>query len=431
MLCFAAKVSEYAHLSSKKYAYLCGMMEKAGTTSLFPPLVAAVAEALEQIFLGGRYADKVIEQVLRQDPRRGARDRAFIAAHTYDIVRWYRLLTAVLGYEPRDKAGFYALFGTHWLLSGAKLPAWREFATLDAQQLLASRERLLQEPAIAESIPDWLETLGRDQLGDRWPATIHALNEPAQLVVRVNRLKADKEAVCALLEKEGSSLRDLPGDALLLTERRNLFQSEAFRRGWIEVQDFSSQQVAPFVQAEPGMRVIDACAGAGGKSLHLAACMHNKGQLIALDTEAWKLSNLRQRARRAGAHIIDTRPIENTKTLKRLQQSADRLLLDVPCSGLGVLRRNPDAKWKLSPDFIARVQQTQQDLLVRYSSLCKPGGMMVYATCSILPSENQLQVQQFLQQQAGGAFVLQEEQVILPQDAGFDGFYMARLYKHG
>jgi 16S rRNA (cytosine967-C5)-methyltransferase len=406
------------------------MMEKANTTSLFPPLVAAVAEALEQIFLRGRYADKVIEQVLRQDPRRGARDRAFIAAHTYDIVRWYRLLTAAMGYEPQDRAGFYALFGAHWLLSGAGLPAWREFATLDAQQLRATREALLREPAIAESIPDWLEALGRKQLGDLWPATIHALNQPAQLVVRVNRLKADKEAVRVLLEKEGSRLRDLPGDALLLTERRNLFQSEAFRRGWIEVQDYSSQQVAPFVQAQPGMRVIDACAGAGGKSLHLAACMHNKGQLIALDTEAWKLSNLRQRARRAGAHIIDSRPIENTKILKRLHESADRLLLDVPCSGLGVLRRNPDAKWKLSPDFIARVQQTQQDLLVRYSSLCKPGGMMVYATCSILPSENQQQVVKFLEQEAGRKFELQEDRVILPQDEGFDGFYMARLSRH-
>jgi 16S rRNA (cytosine967-C5)-methyltransferase len=177
------------------------------------------------------------------------------------------------------------------------------------------------------------------------------------------------------------------------------------------------------------MRVVDACAGAGGKTLHLATLMQNKGQLIAMDTEAWKLAELKKRAKRNGVHIVDPRPIESTKAIKRLYDSADRLLLDVPCSGLGVLRRNPDAKWKLSKDFIARVKVMQQDIIQRYARMVKPGGKLIYATCSVLPGENQDQVAAFLASEAGQSFRLEAERVILPQDDGFDGFFMARLVR--
>ncbi|MFN0214707.1 MAG: RsmB/NOP family class I SAM-dependent RNA methyltransferase, partial [Saprospiraceae bacterium] len=201
----------------------------------------------------------------------------------------------------------------------------------------------------------------------------------------------------------------------------------AFRKGWFEMQDYSSQLVAPLLAPQAGMRVVDACAGGGGKTLHLAALMENKGSLIALDTQAWKLDELRNRARRAGASNIETRAIENRKIIKRLYGSADRLLLDVPCSGLGILRRNPDAKWKLLPERIEQLRGTQQEILQNYSAITKPGGRMVYATCSILPSENQEQVEKFLKSGAGKGFKLLEERRIVPQDQGFDGFYMALL----
>jgi 16S rRNA (cytosine967-C5)-methyltransferase len=175
------------------------------------------------------------------------------------------------------------------------------------------------------------------------------------------------------------------------------------------------------------MCVIDACAGGGGKTLHLSALMEGRGSLIALDTLSWKLEALRIRARRAGAHNIETRVIETTKTVKRLEGRADCLLLDVPCSGLGVLRRNPDSKWKIKPDFLAQIQQTQQEILQQYSKMLKPGGRMVYATCSVLPSENDLQVAAFLNSKAGEAFKLIQSLTIFPQDAGFDGFYLALM----
>jgi 16S rRNA (cytosine967-C5)-methyltransferase len=153
--------------------------------------------------------------------------------------------------------------------------------------------------------------------------------------------------------------------------------------------------------------------------------MQNRGSIISLDTEAWKLEELRRRARRAGAGIIQARPIESSKTIKRLHGTADRLLLDVPCSGLGTLRRNPDAKWKLSPKFLDSVRQTQASILRSYSKMLRPGGLMVYATCSILPSENERQVERFLAENP--AFQLLEQRHLSPAMHGCDGFYMARI----
>jgi 16S rRNA (cytosine967-C5)-methyltransferase len=186
--------------------------------------------------------------------------------------------------------------------------------------------------------------------------------------------------------------------------------------------------VALALGVEPGLRVIDACAGGGGKSLHLAALMKNKGKINALDTVAKKLEQVRVRASRDGASCIETRAIESTKTIKRLRESADRLLLDVPCSGLGVLRRNPDSKWKLSPLEIDQLIQTQAQILQQYSSMLKPGGVMVYATCSILPCENEQQIAKFMTQNEA-VWTLDFEEHLWPRSGGGDGFYIARLRK--
>jgi 16S rRNA (cytosine967-C5)-methyltransferase len=196
------------------------------------------------------------------------------------------------------------------------------------------------------------------------------------------------------------------------------------------VQDYGSQQIASFMEVEPGMKVIDACAGAGGKSLHLAALMKNKGHILSLDIYEKKLIELQRRARRNGVHIIEAKIIESSKTIKRLKEKADRLLLDVPCTGLGVLRRNPDAKWKLSPSFLEEVKITQQNLLRDYSSMVKPGGKLIYATCSILPSENENQIKTFLDSKEGQVFTLENQKTLLPNDFGYDGFFMAKLKRN-
>ena len=175
------------------------------------------------------------------------------------------------------------------------------------------------------------------------------------------------------------------------------------------------------------MRVVDTCAGAGGKTLHLASIMENKGQIIALDIYANKLKELKRRAKRAGAHNIEPRHIDSTKVIKKLYDQADRVLIDAPCSGLGVLRRNPDAKWKMQPEFIEKIKETQAEILNSYSRMVKSGGKLVYATCSILPSENQEQVAKFLASENGKEFSLVKDKKILSHQSGFDGFYMALL----
>jgi 16S rRNA (cytosine967-C5)-methyltransferase len=242
--------------------------------------------------------------------------------------------------------------------------------------------------------------------------------------LRVNRLKASARKLIQSLLEDGVHAEMVDGlpDALRIKVRKNLFRTKAFQDGWFEVQDLSSQKVAEALAPEAGMRVLDVCAGAGGKTLHLASLMENKGQIIALDIHEWKLKELKRRARRAGAHNIETRPIA-AKTIKRLRDGADALLIDAPCTGLGVLRRNPDAKWKLDPSFVERITKEQQNILADYSKVLRIGGRMVYATCSILSEENEKQVAQFLEENAG--FSLVSEEILLPHQSGNDGFYIA------
>ncbi len=400
--------------------YLCRV-------KIYRNLSEAVVQGLEAIFIDNRYADKVIEKTLKQNPKWGARDRRFIAETTYDIVRWYRLF---INLARSDEHDFWKLLGAWCMYNRIELPPWEEFGDLNKQDFFERLDKANNNILLRESIPNWLNELGNRELGAQWENEIHALNQQAKVVLRANTLKESRAELQKQLQELENIVTEAPAeypDALILEQRQNIFTRPQFRDGLFEVQDAGSQAIAPFLQVEPGMRVIDACAGGGGKTLHLAALLQNKGRIIAMDTEDWKLDELKKRARRAGAGNIETRVIESSKTIKRLESSADRLLLDVPCSGLGVLRRNPDAKWKLSPEFIDEVKTTQQKIINDYSVMLKPGGIMVYSTCSLLPSENEKQVEQFMENRKD-QFELQEQKTLLPSE-GFDGFFMARLKK--
>jgi len=393
-------------------------------------LVEAVISALEQIFIEGRYADKVIERILKSNAKWGARDRAYIAENTYEIVRWWRLINFVGDNNEANinKGSLWHLFGVWQVLKGAEYPAWTEFKNVKPSLIFKRKLDAQKDIPIAQSIPDWLNEFGKDQLGESWVDEITALNKPAALIIRVNTLKTTRQKLLQELSKldiKAEPLTDYP-DAIKLFKRTNLFANPLFKAGLFEVQDASSQKVASFLDVKPGMHVIDACAGAGGKTLHLSALMESKGRIVSLDTELWKLEELRKRAKRAGAQNIETRLIENN-TINKLKNSADRVLLDVPCSGLGVIKRNPDAKWKLKPEFIDNIRTTQQKILAEYADMVKLGGQIVYATCSILPIENTQQVETFLQHNA--SFEMVKQEIISPNQSGFDGFYMALLKK--
>lgn len=460
-------------------------------------LVEAIAQALSDIFVSGRYADKVIEYYLKKNRKWGSRDRKFFAESVYEVLRWWRFLWWLKGQdhgeidiakrsghrsgdgapystrtsEPRgdsnqhgekqnngdgvpfsegsslDQKSLTSLWAHWWIWIKERNNS--EFSSSQVSPYLTKMEwdklqvRLNTTgvpPAIAASIPDWLFERGKVEFGDSlWIQTLKTLNEPALVYLRVNTLKVTAEKLIAHLKEEGIETQSVPNflasvnskvgteppETLVLAERKNVFTTKVFKLGFFEIQDWSSQQVASMLDVAPGMRVIDACAGAGGKTLHLAALMKNKGKILALDIHEWKLKELRTRASRNGVDIIEVKMIEGQKTIKRLEASADRVLLDVPCSGLGVLRRNPDSKWKLTAEELKRLSQLQQEILSSYARMAKVGGKLVYSTCSIFPSENEQQVRVFLEKNP--EFTLIKQKTFMPQDYNSDGFYMAQL----
>lgn len=383
-------------------------------------LAETIVATLAEIFDNNQVAERAVAASFEAHPKWGKRDRSFVAEHVYEIVRWRRLLE----FAAQDDNN-WALLSAQLARTDQELPNFDEFKNFNAPWLRTRLQISEIERAVAQSIPDWLDELGARELGERWPAEIAALNQQAPVVLRANTLKISRDELRAQLDEFGFAttlIDDLP-NALQLIERKAVTRSELYKAGLFEIQDAASQMVAPFAAATSDMKVLDACAGAGGKTLHLAAQMENQGELRALDTYKNKLVELERRAARAGADVGIA--LANEKSLKQLQGWADRLILDMPCSGTGTLRRQPDLKWRLSPEWLERLRATQREILTDYRALVADGGEIIYATCSILPSENREQIVWFI-----GEFPeweLREELVISTAQTGFDGFYMARL----
>jgi len=394
-------------------------------------LVLAVIKVLDGVFNQDLYADKTIEKILKQDKRWGSRDRGFIAETSYEIVRWKRLYIEIAEVKkPFDYKNLWRVFTVWAILKGISLPNWKEFQDTPKRRIKGKFDKLSKIRKFRESVPDWIDNLACEEIGEKkWEKEVAELNKMAPVILRTNTLKISSKELQKVLLDEDVLVDNINGypDALQLRERSNLFKKDSFQKGLFEIQDASSQLVAPFLKIDPGMKICDVCAGAGGKTLHLSALSQNKGQIIAMDIYRHKLAQLKKRAKRNGAFNIETKLIENSKSIKRFKGRIDRLLIDAPCSGLGVLRRNPDSKWKLEPEFLKKIKNTQLEILKQYSSMIKADGKMVYATCSILPSENELQIEKFLNSDEGKHFELEEEKKISPLISGFDGFYMARL----
>lgn len=404
-------------------------MQQLSTNKIHRVLITGVAQNLELIFNEKQKADKVLERCFKANKQWGKRDRAFIANATYEIVRWYRkhCYSLELDYSaPRTTKECLALIDLY-LIYKNELDYLKIFTKDEYKKLQKRNTEAEKNIALQQSYPDWIVQSGIAE------QELIALNKPATLVVRVNSLKTNNKQVEQQLSTENIKFEKVVNpnftalnNAYVLPTRPNIFGGELFKNGLIEVQDAGSQMIAQYLDVSEGMRVIDACAGAGGKTLYIAALMHNKGKIISMDTEAHKLEELQKRAKRNSVTIVETRTIDSSKAIKRLHNTADRLLLDVPCSGLGVLRRNPDAKWKLTPEFITEIRAVQQHILSNYTAMLKVGGVAVYATCSLLPQENELQVQEFLSSNTN--YELVREQYILPS-MGFDGFYMAAIQR--
>lgn len=397
----------------------------------FNHIVDTIALGFKEVMDDERALNQVSSFWIKQNPDWNEQERGFFAETLMEVVRWWRLLDSIankLFYQSKHDP--YRDMVLIYLVIKKNDEKVSEFLSKSTKIQIQEYFNSINDKAISQSIPDWLESLGNEELVSAWRNEINALNNLPPIILRVNTLKTNTPSLLKRLADEGFQVKELnQPNAIILGKRADIFKSSAFADGQFEIQDASSQLVAPFLDVAPGMRVVDACAGHGGKTLHLGCLMKNKGKIIALDNADWKLDELMKRSARAGLSIIETRTITTTKVVKRLKDKADRVLLDVPCSGLGVLRRNPDSKWRLTPEKIEEIKTLQAYILDKYTQMVKPGGKFVYSTCSILPSENGKQIQAFIER-SNGAFTLEEEKSILPSFSGFDGFYMARLVKN-
>ena len=418
---------------------------------------AAVLEVHGLVHDQAWLADRALERALRRERGLWAQERRAVADAVYGIVRWQGQLDALLGGRPslaERYAAWLARFGGIAPADAARrlAVAPARLAGLEgADERIAAVADPVDRLSLAASLPRWIAERFAAQLGlEEARALAGAMNERAPLAVRANLLAGDREDLRGRLAGEG--VRSEPTRfspwGLVLDGRENAFALGSFREGRFEIQDEGSQLIALACGARPGHTVVDACAGAGGNSLALAAEMRNKGSLHALDPDAERLDEARRRARRAGVHNLRSRSIaagvEAEAEVADLAGKADVVLVDAPCSGLGTLRRKPDARWRLAPDDPARFAALQRELVRRFAALVRPGGRLVYATCSVGPTEND-EVADFAAREAGlvpapiGPLLGEERAralgagesrlTLLPHRHGTDGFFVAVFAK--
>lgn len=407
-----------------------------------PPLVDATTQVLREVLGLSRPADVGLSQFFRVRPKLGGRDRAFVAEAVFGVLRHLRSLEYLAGgREPRRLLlAWLARYGGHNLREFEPLVNTKELAWL--RDVKAANLTDLA-PAVRLELPDWLYARLAALYGDDLAALTTALNRPAPLDLRVNTLRAERAAVQAWLAADGIVAHPTPWSpwGLRVKGKPAINRHPLFLDGTIEVQDEGSQLLALITGARRGEMVCDFCAGAGGKTLALGAMMKNSGRLYAFDVSEKRLARLKPRLARSG--LSNVHPVhisgETDARVKRLAGKFDRVLVDAPCSGLGTLRRNPDLKWRQTPQTVAELTAKQAAILNAAASLVKPGGRLVYATCSLLPEENEAIVAAFLdahpeyQQQPVGP-ILASQHIDLAMDAvlrldparhGTDAFYAA------
>ena len=422
--------------------------------------VAAAIDILTAIDTGDRPADDVAADYFRRRRYIGAKDRTQIAGHVYAVLRhraaleWWMSHFGVAA-TPRSRVLASLVLAEEWRPEA--VAACCDGDRFRPAPLAGDEERLvrglaghsLRHPemprAVANGLPEWLEPHLDNVFGKGLEREMAALNAPAPTDLRVNLLKTDRPAARRALAAEGVAAEPTPlsPTGLRLRQRVPLGSLAAFKEGLVEVQDESSQIAALLADARPGMRVVDFCAGAGGKTLALAAGMANRGKLVACEVSAWRLERSARRLRRAGVGNVERRTLtgERDQWVKRHKQSFDRVFVDVPCLGTGTWRRNPDAKWRARPEDLAELVERQQQILRSAARLVRPGGRLLYATCSLLREEDEAQAEAFLAAEQefspfpaaqawaatiGGASPGGEDYLRLtPARHGTDGFFVA------
>lgn len=380
--------------------------------------IAAAIDILAAIETGGTPADDIAAEYFRRRRYIGAKDRVQVAAYVYAVLRHRAVLDWWIARVSRDEISASARSRViAALLLIDKWPPEEVAASFDGGRfrpaVLSPAEtqlvrglagRTLTHPEmprpVACDLPDWLESHLAAVYGRRLEDEMAALNAPAPLDLRVNTLKADRDTARRALAADHVHAEPTPWSplGLRLKHRAPLGATEAFKNGLVEVQDEGSQLAALLADARPGMRIVDFCAGAGGKTLALAAQMQNRGKLVACDVSAWRLDRAGQRLRRAGISNVERRALSSERDpwVKHHAKSFGRVFVDAPCLGVGSWRRNPDGKWRATPRDLAELVPRQHDILASAARLVRPGGRLVYITCSLLREENEAQAEGFL-----------------------------------
>ena len=372
----------------------------------------AAAEVLDRI-AAGTPAEQALLGWSRGARYAGSKDRAAVRDHVFDVLRRWRS-TAAQGGGESGRARLIGLLRQQQVAPDSLFTGdGHAPAALTAEEQAGGR---LPEGAEARDLPDWIDTLLTDSLGEEAAAAAEALRERAPVFLRVNGLRGDLAAAQGALAGEGIETRTHPlaSGALEVTEgARRIAQSQAFAEGLVELQDVASQAVVEALPLAPGLRVLDYCAGGGGKALAMAA--RTGGEVAAHDADPRRMSDLPARAKRAGARI---QAVASPKGVY------DLVLCDVPCSGSGAWRRAPEGKWRLTPERLDELTKVQAGILDIAARLVTPGGLLAYATCSMLAVENATQIEAFLARHPGWS--LEQQRQFLPGDGG-DGFFSAQL----
>jgi len=371
-------------------------------------------EILNDIFQSGRPADRIVENWSRSNRYAGSKDRAAISELVYTVLRRRAELSAATGREDARLLAFAAQAlvrgeDVSSLADGgrhAPEPLSEEEASVLAAAALPGPEAA---PWVRLNYPEWLHTELEAAFGNALEREMSALLDRAPTDLRINTLKTNRERALKSLEEAGLTAEPCPWSpwGLRLTSRGNLPALAVYREGAVEIQDEGSQLACLLTGVKPGEQVVDLCAGGGGKSLALAAMMGNRGQIYACDMDGRRLAPLEPRAQRAGIRNLQTSVLgpwhagQPDPDLAGLAARADCVLVDAPCSGTGAWRRSPDARWRLAPGMLAGYRAAQEEVLARAAALVKPGGRIVYVTCSLLPSENECQVDAFLAARTG------------------------------
>jgi 16S rRNA (cytosine967-C5)-methyltransferase len=386
----------------------------------------ASIELLSEIHGGSAPADRAAAAFFRKRRFIGGQDRRAIVDRVYGVLRrraaldWW-LARAGAGDRITDRARVIAALALveGWSsdrIAGAFDGGQYRPARLNPPEQALTRRlagQAILDPAQPDDVrldyPRWLEHQLRNLFGQRFETEMAALMTEAPLDLRVNSLKATRAEAIAALAESGITATPTPLSplGLRIESRPPLATLPVFRNGLIEVQDEGSQLVALLADARPGMRVVDFCAGAGGKTLAMAAQMRNKGHIVACDVLEGRVERAATRLNRAGVHNVERRGLKSERDpwVKRHAGGFDRVLVDAPCSGIGTWRRNPDAKWRLASGELAELVELQQRILASAARLVKPGGRVIYATCSLLPAENSAQVSAFLETIPGFALL--------------------------